>query len=90
MFFYIIHDFRLLIADIECPGGSVTWRCEVGVGSFFRSVHIADGFVEDKPSLSAHELQHEDEQQYFSIYFSVLSFYDPPHFLIIHVKKLLH
>ena len=90
MLFDVVHDLGLLIADVECSGGPISGRGQVGVDSFFGSVDIADALVEDKPSLPAHELQHEDEEEDLGVDFPVLALDDPPHLLVVHVEKLFH
>ena len=90
MLFDVVHDLGLLIADVECAGGSVSGWGEVGVDSFFRGVDVADAFVEDESPLAAHELQHKDEEEDFGINFAILALDDPPHLLVVHVEELLH
>lgn len=79
MFLDVVHDFCLFVADVECAGGSISGRGKIGIGAFFTwGVYVAGALVEDDFPFSAHELQHENEQEYFGIDFSVFSLDDPP------------
>ena len=87
----VIHDLCLLIADIEGSGGPVPRGGEVGIdGLFIRRMDVADPLIEDNLPLSAHQLQHQNQQQHLSIHLAVFPLHHPPQFLIIIVKQLLH
>lgn len=92
MLFDVAHNFSLFVTYIEGSGGTITRRSQIGIQAivFVGGVDIADALVEDNPTFSTHQLQHENEKQNFGVYLSVLTFYDPPQLLIVHVEKLLH
>lgn len=87
----IVHDFCLLVADVECSGGPVPGRGEVGIDGFLiRRVDVADALIEDNLPLSAHQLQHQNQQQHLSVHLPVFPLHHPPQLLIIIIKQLLH
>ena len=61
MFLNVVHYFRLLVAYVQRTSRSVSGRGQVGIGPFFLGMNVADSLVEDQSSLSAHQLEHEDE-----------------------------
>ena len=90
MFLDVVHDLCLLVADVERSSGPISRGCQVRVYSLLGSVRVAYALVENEPALSAHELEHEGEQQYLGVDLSVFSLDYPPHLLVVHVEQLLH
>lgn len=91
MLFDVVHYFSLLVTNVKCTSCPVARRGEISISAFFyRRVNVIDTLIEDESSLSAHQLKHQHQKKNLGIDFSILSLDNPPHFLIIHVKQLLH
>ena len=87
----VVHDFCLLVADVERSGGPVPGRGEVGVdGLLVGGVDVADALVEDHLPLPAHQLQHQNQQQHLRVHLAVLALHHPPQLLVVVVEQLLH
>lgn len=75
----VIHDLGLLVADVKGSGGPVPGGGEVGIdGLLIRCMDVADPFIEDNLPLSAHQLQHQNQQQHLSIHLTVFPLHHPP------------
>ena len=91
VFLDVVHDFGLLVADVERSGGPVPGRGEVGVdGLLVGGVDVADALVEDHLPLPAHQLQHQNQQQHLRVHLAVLALHHPPQLLVVVVEQLLH
>lgn len=87
----VVHDFSLLVADVEGAGGSIARRGEIAACQLLPwGVNVAGALVEDDLALATHQLQHEYQEEHLCVHLSVLSLHNPPKLLVVAIEKLLH